>query len=389
LIVKVTYLTIGEASAGVSKKLRDKTASLRQAGLDAHLVILGTEKNELDAHVSRVQVNQSLAHKVGKLFFLWRLSVFFEQWALYRAALNWVQAHPADLILFRYPVGDFFLWRFLHCCPQRVVFEYNTIELAELKLRKSASFYYQYFYWSERIFGKAVRVRSAGIIGVTPEITEYQSKLAGGAIPSIAISNGINVERVKQRAGADFDGTELRIVLLSGSQAQWHGVDILLKSLEEVKNECKIICYIAGQITKEQEERARRIQNVIVLPPQYGEDLDKLMDQCHLGIGTLGFETSFLTQACPLKVREYWARGIPFVIAYEDADLIQNTEMQPYFLRVQIENGTIRLNEVIDFAKKVYAAGNVSIRLRSLAKEQIDYTVKAQQYVSFLHSLQA
>lgn len=387
-MARISYFTIGEASGGVSKKLKDKTDSLREAGLDVHLVILGAEQNEHEKCISRVYVNQSMAHKFGNLFFLWRLSVVFEQWALYSAALRWARSHPADLILFRYPVGDFFLWRFLHRCPQRVVFEYNTIELAELKLRKS-SFYYQYFYWSERLFGRSVRVRSAGIIGVTPEITQYQSKMADGKIPSITISNGIKVDRVKQRQGADFDGTELRIVLLSGSQAQWHGVDILLKSFEEVKNECKIICYIAGQITKEQEDRARRIQNVVVLPPQYGEDLDKLMDQCHLGIGTLGFETSFLTQACPLKVREYWARGIPFVIAYEDADLIQNTEMQPYFLRVQIESGTIRLNEVIDFAKKVYASGNVSSRLRSLAKEQIDYTVKAQQYVSFLHSLRA
>ncbi|MFN8888647.1 MAG: hypothetical protein ACK5WF_14395, partial [Cyclobacteriaceae bacterium] len=84
--MKVTYLTIGEASAGVSKKLRDKTASLRQAGLDVHLVMLGSDRNELDAYVSRVQVDQLLAHKVGKLFFLWRLAVFFEQWALYRSA---------------------------------------------------------------------------------------------------------------------------------------------------------------------------------------------------------------------------------------------------------------------------------------------------------------
>ncbi len=385
--MKVTYLTIGEASAGVSKKLRDKTASLRQAGLDVHLVMLGSDRNELDAYVSRVQVDQLLAHKVGKLFFLWRLAVFFEQWALYRSALHWVRTHPADLILFRYPVGDFFLWWFLHRCSQRVVFEYNTIELAELKLRKSASFYYQYFYWSERIFGKAVRIRSAGIIGVTPEITQYQSAMAGGRVPSISISNGINVERVKQRAGGDFDGTELRMVLLSGSQAQWHGVDILLKSLEEVKNECKITCYIAGQITKEQEEHARRIENVVVLPPQYGDDLDRLMDQCHLGIGTLGFETSFLTQACPLKVREYWARGIPFVIAYEDADLIHATEMQPFFLRVQIKNGTMPLNDVIEFAKKLYGSGNVTSKLRELAIQQIDYKVKAKQYVSFLHSL--
>jgi hypothetical protein len=385
--VKVTYLTIGEASAGVSKKLKDKTESLREAGLDVHLVLVGADKNVTSDTITQLEVNQSLSQKIGRLFFLWRFSVMFEQRALYKAALKWIRSHPADVILFRYPVSDFFLWWFMLRCRQRIVFEYNTIEITELNLRRATSFYYRYFYWSERIFGKWVRSRSSGIIGVTPEIANYQSNMMGGKIPTTSISNGINVERVTPHRDLKFDGSDLTIVLLAGSQAQWHGVDILLRSLSKVTGDCQIKCFLAGQITEQQREHALNLPNVTVLPGQYGADLDRLMDQCHIGIGTLGFESSFLTQACPLKVREYWARGIPFVIAYEDADLIDNFEMQPFFLRLEVKDGVIGLNEVIDFAKKLYTSENVSFRLRELAARQIDYRVKAMQYVSFINSL--
>lgn len=385
--MKVTYLTIGEASAGVSKKLKDKTDSLREAGLNVHLVIVGADKNLTSHAVTQLHVNQTLSQKTGRLFFLWRLSIVFEQWALYKSALSWVRAHPSDVILFRYPVSDVFLWWFTIKCKQRIVFEYNTIELVELNLRRHGSFYYQYFYWCERIFGKVVRSSSSGIIGVTQEIVDYQSKLVDGKIPSVSISNGINVERVKQHDDLKFDGSELAIVLLAGSQAQWHGVDILLRSLSEATGDCQIKCFLAGQITQEQQEHALKLPNVTVLPWQFGHDLDRLADQCHIGIGTLGFESSFLTQACPLKVREYWARGIPFVISYEDTDLINNTEMQPFFLRLEVKNGIIDMNEVIGFAKKLYASGNVALQLRELAIRQIDYRVKAMQYVSFINSL--
>ncbi|MBI3220368.1 MAG: glycosyltransferase [Bacteroidetes bacterium] len=385
--MKVTYLSIGEASPGVSKKLKDKTESFREAGLDVHLVMVGTGKDVTSDTITELEVSQSLSQKIGKFFILWRFSVALEQLALYKATLKWIRSHPADVILFRYPVSDFFLWWFMLRCQQRVVFEYNTIEITELNLRRSTSFYYQYFYWSERVFGKMVRSRSSGIIGVTPEIANYQSKLAGGKIPTTSISNGINVERVAKHRDLKFDGRELTIVLLAGSQAQWHGVDILLRSLSKVTGDCLINCFLAGQITEQQKEYALKLPNVTVLPGQFGEDLDRLMDQCHIGIGTLGFESSFLTQACPLKVREYWARGIPFVIAYEDADLINNAEMQPFFLRLEVKDGLIDVNEVISFAKKLYASGDVVVRLRELAARQIDYRVKAMQYVSFINSL--
>ena len=75
------------------------------------------------------------------------------------------------------------------------------------------------------------------------------------------------------------------------------------------------------------------------------------------------------------------------MISYEDADLINNTEMQPFFLRLEVKNGIIDMNEVIGFAKKLYASGNVALQLRELAIRQIDYRVKAMQYVSFINSL--
>jgi hypothetical protein len=385
--MKVLYLTIAETSPGVQKKLTDKTNSLRLAGLDVHFCSIGSLENRDEAHTTHIHVDQSVARRIGKWFFIWRLAVFFEQRNLYRAAYRFVKSHPADIILFRYPVSDFFLWRFMKRCKLPVVFEYNSIELYELNMRRKEFFYFQYFYWSERLFGRWVRKRSAGIIGVTPEITSYQSALANNRVPFITISNGINVARVKQKENTALGNGHINLLLLAGSQAKWHGVDILLRSLGTLPSEHKVSCYIAGNVSDKQREVIANLGNCHLLPGVFGEDLDNLVNQCHVGIGSLGFETSFLTQAAPLKVREYWARGLPFVIAYEDADLIQNEEMIPYFLNCTVQEGCIDLQQIDHFANQVYAIPNVAEKLRATAFKYIDYEVKAKQYVTFLNSV--
>lgn len=386
--MRVIYLTIAETSVGVRKKLTDKTNSLRKAGLDVHFCVIGAEEEIALEYVSQIKVDKALSKKIGKWFFFWRLSVVVEQWALYRAALKFVNTNSANVILFRYPVSDLFLWWFMLRCKQQVIFEYNSIEIFELNLKRREFFYFQYFYWSERIFGRPVRKLSAGIIGVTPEITNYQVKLLDKRIPSTTISNGIDVARVKGRNGTTFNNTQLNLLLLAGSQAQWHGIDILLRSLSSILPDCKVTCFVAGSVSSEQLELSRNIENCTLLPSQMGEDLDRLVDQCHIGIGSLGFESDFLTQASPLKVREYWARGLPFVIGYEDADLIQNKAMMPFYLRSQVKDGHIDLSQIVEFAKRVYSIPNVTAQLRALAFQYIDYEVKAKQYIEFLNSME-
>jgi hypothetical protein len=196
----------------------------------------------------------------------------------------------------------------------------------------------------------------------------------------------MEVARVPMRKGNPFTGKELNLLLLAGSAAPWHGVEVLLESMKHYRGDVKIRAYVAGNVAPETMVKAQGLNNVTLLPTQTGEALDQLVNYCHLGIGSIGFGNTFLKQASTLKVREYWSRGMPFILGYEDADLIDNPEMEPFYLRIE-DTHTLDITEVISFASRVYAIPDCEQKIRELAFRHIDYKVKASAYVKFFNSL--
>jgi glycosyltransferase involved in cell wall biosynthesis len=382
--MKILYLTIGYPSEGVRKKLIDKIAFLSREGMHTRFCIVSAEGFLSDGSFEVIPVNYKKARWLANWPLIWRFTILVEQALKYRSINRYLKGKAFDFIVFRYPVGDYFLWRFVKHSKWKIIFEHNTIEEKELAMRMANSFYYRYFYYGEKIFGRKIRSRAAGIIGVTSEITEFQLRIAKKKLGHTVISNGIDVDRVPVRKGDDYNGESLNLLLLAGSEAPWHGVDILLKSIATYQGKVKIQCYIAGSISEAQKKSASLLNNVTVLSSQTEEKLNRLCDLCHIGIGSMGLSGPFLRQACPLKVREYWARGLPFIIGYEDTDLIAAAEMEPFYLKV---DGSLSINEVIVFAGKVYGKPHVAERMRALAYETIHYAIKAKQYASFLNRL--
>ncbi|MCB0489356.1 MAG: hypothetical protein R2820_08835 [Cyclobacteriaceae bacterium] len=386
--MQILYLAIEGSSSGVRKKLKDKIDFIRSEGCNIDLVcVTSSQLAQLQVDYKRIIVNDSFSRFFGKKRILWRVSVFVEQWEFYQAILKYLRNREFDLILFRYPGADFFLWIFSIVYGQRVVFEHNSIELEELRLRKSESFWYRYFYYSEKWFGSIVRKYVRGFIGVTNEITQWQTSLSKGNHLHTTISNGINVDRVNLRVGKPFDGSILNLLFLAGSEAPWHGVDKLIRSINLYNGKVEIHCFITGSISEENRIAAKGNSRITVLPTQQDKQLDDLIDKCHLGVGPLGM-ASFLREACPLKTREYWSRGLPFVIGYNDVDLVGREEMKAfYYFPKNYTDSHFDLEEVIQFADSVYRDPAVSVKMRAFAMSHIHYKTKAEQYVSFLNLL--
>ncbi|GGA33428.1 hypothetical protein [Paenibacillus physcomitrellae] len=66
-----------------------------------------------------------------------------------------------------------------------------------------------------------------------------------------------------------------------------------------------------------------------------------LLDQADIAVGTLALYRKNMTEASPLKVREYLANGLPVIIAYEDTDFPAEV---PFLLRLPAEPDLIRRN---------------------------------------------
>jgi len=386
--MKIIYLVIDGSSVGVTKKLTDKIKFIKAEGVDIDLACTVSRQlvQKSDEYIA-ISVDNSISRLVGRRRLWWRLSVFIEQWEIYRAINKFLKNQKFGIIFFRYPVADFFLWRLSTNYRNKIIYEHNTLELEELGIRKVDSFWFKYFYYSEKWFGSSVRRMAKGLVGVTNEITDWQINQARGTLPHVTISNGIDVNRLKIRGNNPFDGSSLNLLFLAGSESPWHGIDKLVNSINRYTGACHVHCYMAGKVDAKTREKVHANQRFTLLPSQQGKELDDLVDRCHIGISSLGM-ANFLSEACPLKTREYWSRGLPFVVGYSDVDLAGNDDMNSYYLHLDIDDDDyFRMEDILLFADQVYKDPAVSLKMRNVAMNYIHYQVKAKQYVSFLNLL--
>lgn len=385
--MQVLYIVIGAATSGVEKKLNDKVKFLRQENIGIQIVYAMPEAEASIKEAVQVIYGNRLSNWLAKKKIVWRCALFVEQWQLYKRLIAYMSSVEFDLAIMRYPVADVFLWRFMRKFRNRIVFEHNTIEERELAIRSAESHWFNYFYKNEKRFGKPVRRFAGGLIGVTREITMAQLSFAGKDIPNETITNGIDVHRTNVRQGAPFDGSSLNLLFLAGTLAPWHGVDKLVRAVGLYTGECKVHCYLVGAIDQETKSVVQSDSRFTVLPTQSGSALDRLFDNCHLGVGSLGF-LDFLSEACPLKTREYWSRGLPFVISYQDSDLVDSLEMKDFCLQMNSQTPEKEMVAMmVDFCAQVYENPEVSQVMRHHAANKIDYKIKARQYARFLNSL--
>ncbi|MGC1242430.1 MAG: hypothetical protein WA874_12625 [Chryseosolibacter sp.] len=389
-------MVLGTPTGGVRKKLSDKAESIRKAGGDITILIVRgiREKVAIESDYRVIEVDHTLSAFVARLPLLWRLSVIMEQRKIYETISHYLQDKNCDIVLMRYPVADFFLHHFMKKFSARfkIVFEHNTLEEEELRLRSTNSFWYRYFLWGESFFGRSVRRAASGMIGVTGEICDRQIQRTGIPCRSVSISNGIDIMRVKLKSRNERPSPgSLNVLFLAGSPAAWHGVDILLNSLKRYSGPTKICCYIAGDIEERLTSVARAMENVVLLNHQANEDLDALVDKCDIGIGSLALFRNQMKEACTLKVREYWARGLPFVVGYDDTDLMHNKSMEPFFLKVMIPPDALEpsfdFEQVVDFARTALQIPDIHEVMRSHAMHQISYGAKGRAYMNFFKSI--
>jgi len=98
-----------------------------------------------------------------------------------------------------------------------------------------------------------------------------------------------------------------------------------------------------------------------------GEDLDKVVDECDIAFGSLANHRKGLYADSALKNREYCARGIPFVIAYEDWYF---PETFPFVYRIPKDDTPVDVSQVIKWYENLIKEHpNYSMEMRKYAEE--------------------
>ena len=179
---------------------------------------------------------------------------------------------------------------------------------------------------------------------------------------TIRISNGVDFDSIPlHQYNAPVDGS---IHLIGVAEVHiWHAFDRLLVGIGEyyrnTSNPRQVYFHIVGGVHPHQRYRANRfhpglqaiidkygIQDNIIFHGQlFGEELDKVFNQCCFAIGSLGRHRSGITVIKTLKNREYATRGIPFIYSEQDSDF----DEKPYILKALPDESPVDLQQILEF----------------------------------------
>ncbi len=400
---KIIYIYLGVDSlgnsSGVQKKISSKIKSINELGVFCQGISFSNKIT------SPLIINEYLTvipyEKNSRKYF----NSFYQQKLLYKAISEYLNSEINSFthILFRYPLASRPLLRLTKQFNKKFIFEHNTKEIEEVALqaklfRTSLKFsikpgYFIYLLergyltiWQEKYLGRKVFKYAKSGIAVTSEIAEYEKKRQPNYKVNV-VTNGIEVLNCGLRKQIIFNGSELKLFMLLGSGNSWHGIDRLIKSLQVYKGSCRITIDLIGSI---QNTDTLLIQNssvrdlIRVVPSVLSSDLDNVLNEYHIGIGTLAAFRKGLKEATPLKTREYMARGFATIIGYEDTDFENHPEFKKYCLQFKGDESLIDFDMVVEFAKHVFREDNHHLKIRELSVKYLDTKVKMKQLVQFL-----
>lgn len=202
-------------------------------------------------------------------------------------------------------------------------------------------------------------------------------------IPCINISNGIDLEEIQM---IDREKTESKIIFMSVSNCSiWHGIDRFIYSiLEYIKNNGKekIIFNIVGegneisklkQIVNENKE----LENIVIFHGRKsGKELDKIYNITNIGVGSLGIHRINLETVQPLKNREYCAKGLPFIISFND----------PYFKDKEFVYKVSNNEKLLDIEKIIEWYKNLKITSKEIREysKNFSWDIQMKKVVDYL-----
>ena len=203
------------------------------------------------------------------------------------------------------------------------------------------------------------------LVCVTHELAESENFTSFGK-RTIVIGNGVDLERLRELPAPTNERAQ--VVFLGSARQSWHGIDKigwLAARLHEA--DFHVIGYHRDSLP------FRAPPNLTAHGILGRDEYEPLLARADLAVGTLALHRKRMNEACPLKVREYLAYGLPVVIGYRDTDF---ANVRPWYLLElpnSADNVRSGLGEIRAFLAQVRGRrvprADVTDRIGAAAKE--------------------
>ena len=178
---------------------------------------------------------------------------------------------------------------------------------------------------------------------------------------TIRISNGVDMDSIPLHQYQPTQDGSIHLIGVAEVH-YWHGYDRLIAGLGEYykdnPNPRQVYFHIVGGVWKSEMYDSIHapgfselmdkygIRDKVIFHDQlFGEELNKVFNQCCFAIGSLARHRSGITTIKTLKNREYATRGIPFIYSEQDSDF----DDRPYIVKASPDESPINIQQILDF----------------------------------------
>lgn len=205
--------------------------------------------------------------------------------------------------------------------------------------------------------------------------------------PAIEISNGVTVEQYPIKEYIPLEH-EVHMIAVA-SMRDWQGYDRIISGMCRYDGRFKLILHLVGPDYDGSVNKWVKLSDglingskVIVHGPMYGKDLDELYNQCHLAVGSMALHRKEISKASTLKVREYAARGIPFIYSYNDSNLCGD---ETFVKRIQPGEQPVDFNEIVPWIEGINNK-MMPLIIRRFAEQKLSWKMQLSEVLKELIS---
>lgn len=210
-------------------------------------------------------------------------------------------------------------------------------------------------------------------------------------VPCICVTNGIDVLEIPKR---DILRRNKKLTIATVSAMYyWHGYERLIKGLYEYLltkrdaddfTEVYIDMIGDGPCRNEWEKLTGDLGLVRYITfhgLKQGQELDEILSRCDVAVGSLGLYKKKLYKASELKIREYCARGIPFILGCHDLGL---DGLEEYVLQVPNDSSSINIKKIVDFISGIEDVDSCTEEMREYARRKFDWTNQFEKILQYV-----
>lgn len=204
--------------------------------------------------------------------------------------------------------------------------------------------------------------------------------------PAINIENGVDINIFNPKK---HEKTQDFHMVFIGKVARWHGIDRVIEGLNyyyKNGNSKRVYFHVIGtdadgtlKNCKNMVDKYGLEEYVIFEGPKYASEADHYFDISDVAIASLGDHRREVQNISLLKIKEYMARGIPFVYSMDDNMIDESWE---FCYKISKDDSPVDIESVIKFAEKIQWEC-VTSRMRNICRETMGWESQISKVINY------